>query len=257
MSSSNWQAEKHEKGTQLLKGLLRTELLQTWYRNRSDGWEWISGRWAPIYTQIRYITSYPDLLYLASDGLGKTLIHEAGYDQANHRVVGIDYAGRPLSDGITLIHGIPSLGTRKLAGIRTVDEVKEYISKYGAHSLVEGKVNEGDVVAFVDDIKSFFDSKLIAAAQFEHHLQINRIQNVRHDDVGVLIDYQLDEGVLQAAQAGFSVYSFIPFRTVGIHLLKGDLTNLEFDVISDFLEDPRKYQDPELQQHLRQLAEQK
>ncbi len=259
MSSSNWQREKQELGKRFLKGLLEVGLLRTWYRDNPNGWEWISGLRAPIYINLRPLTSYPDLFNLASDGMGKTLIREADYDKPKHVTLGVDYAGRPLSAGITLLHGIPSLGTRRMPNVRTVEDFEKEIAKasssYGEHSLVEGEVYSGDTVALVDDVTTFLDAKRVSLRQFEHFLSTKNIKNVRYDDMCIAIDYGFEESAELARKLGLTIYSLLSFRGQGLDFLKDDLTSVEFKVLSDFLENPRRYQDPEQQRYLKQLAD--
>ena len=123
-----------------------------------------------------------------------------------------------------------------------VENFRQMISEYGEHTLVEGEIQEGDNLALVDDLVTRFDSKLIAFEQITHELQKRGLRNVSCKKVLVLIDRE--QGASEAARAaGFEIVSLIPFKTMGLDLLRGIFEKKEWEIIRDYLDDPEAFQE--------------
>ena len=128
-----------------------------------------------------------------------------------------------------------------------------FIKKYGEHSMVEGVLNEGDTVGIIDDLVTKFDSKLIAIKQLELELRVRNLKKVKCSDIIVLFDRE--QGAEKAAEDyGLNLHSLIPFRSKGLEWLKEELSNREYEVIIDYLDDNKKYQNPEKKKELYDIA---
>ncbi len=239
-----WEDDKEELGKEITRLLYEKGLIKTWYRDNPGGWKLVSGLWSPFYIQLRPLPSYPELLRRVGYALGKMLREEC---KAVNKVVGVAMTGIPIACAITLQEGIPSLWTRK---IDSVDEFKKYIQSYGEHTLVEGEFETGDRIAVIDDLATKFDSKLVAIEQISHEAK-KRGLKVECKDVVVLLDRE--QGAAEvASQHGISLHSLIPFKSRGIEWLR--LSEIEYEVITEYLRDEKKYQDAEVQEELYKMC---
>ena len=239
-----------EAGKELIIALYEKGMVRTWFRHRPEGWKLISGLWSPFYIQLREISSFPDLLRLAGASLGaliKTRVPEAS------RLVGIAFAGIPIAVAASLAGDIPAAMTRKIEGVKTLEQLQNEIERYGQHALVEGEFGDGDKVVLVDDLVTRFDSKLIAAAQVEHEMRRRGLKDIVCRDVAVLVDRE--QGAAAAAeQKGFNLHALVPLKSKGLQWLREGMDPLEHEVISDYLKDAQRYQDEILQKDLIALA---
>lgn len=237
-----WKDEKEELGKEITRLLYENGLIKTWYRDNRSGWKLVSGLWSPFYIQLRPLPSYPELLRKVGYALGKMLKEEC---KAVNKVVGVAMTGIPIACAITLQEGIPSLWTRKIE-VRSLDEFKEYVGSYGEHTLVEGEFETGDRIAVIDDLATKFDSKLVAIEQINHEAK-KRGLKVECSDVVVLLDRE--QGAAEvASQHGISFHSLIPFKSKGIGWL--ELSEIEYEVITEYLRDEKRYQDAAVQKEL-------
>jgi uridine monophosphate synthetase len=219
----------------ILVELYEKRLIKTWYRDRPGGWTLLSGLWSPFYIQLRNLPSHPGLLRDIGRLLGERI---AG---VGDRVLGIAMAGIPLAAAVSFACDIPLCYTRKLAGVKTPDELRAYVHQYGEHSLVEGDMTDGDTFVAIDDIVTRFDSKLVALQQLELEAQKRHIA-VRCTDVAVVLDRQ--QGAAEkATSCGVTIHSLIPFRDM-LPALRDRMAEQEFRVITGYLEDPDSYQNP-------------
>lgn len=238
-----WKDDKEELGKEITRLLYEKGLIKTWYRDNPGGWKLVSGLWSPFYIQLRPLPSYPELLRKVGYALGKIIKEEC---KAVNKVVGVAMTGIPIACAITLQEGIPSLWTRKIDV--SSGEFKKYIQSYGEHTLVEGEFETGDRIAVIDDLATKFDSKLVAIEQISHETK-KRGLKVACDDVVVLLDRE--QGAAEvASQHGISFHSLIPFKSKGIEWLKTSLSEIEYEVITEYLRDEKKYQDAEVQEEL-------
>ncbi|HUX06213.1 MAG TPA: hypothetical protein VMX35_02775 [Acidobacteriota bacterium] len=235
-----------EAGKELIIALYEKGMVRTWFRHRPEGWKLISGLWSPFYIQLREISSFPELLRLAGASLG-ALIKSSMPDTA--RLVGIAFAGIPIAVAASLASGIPAAMTRKIEGVKTLEQLQAEIGRYGQHALVEGEFADGDRVVLVDDLVTRFDSKLIAAAQVEHEMRRRGLKDIVCHDVAVLVDRE--QGAAAAAgEKGFNLHALVPLKSKGLEWLREVMDPLEHEVITDYLEDAQRYQDEKLQQDL-------
>jgi orotate phosphoribosyltransferase len=148
--------------------------------------------------------------------------------------------------------GIPSCYTRKLEGVETIEEFEERVKGHGQHEQVEGELNDGDVLAPVDDLVTKFGSMAIANEQIKYSARARHI-DVTCKDAVVLLDRE--QGAAEAAkELGFNLHSIIRFKTDGFDWLKGFMSQTEIDVIQDYLRDDVKYQDMKLREELKRMA---
>ncbi len=241
-----WQEEKEELGKEITRLLYEKGLIKTWYRDNPDGWTLISGLWSPFYIQLRPLASYPELLRRVGYALGKIIKEEC---KAVNKVVGVAMTGIPIA--CTLQGDLPALWTRKI-GARSLDEFKKNIRSYGEHTLVEGELENGDQIAVIDDLATKFDSKLVAIEQINYETK-KRGLKVECNEVVVLLDRE--QGAADVArQYGISFHSLIPFKSKGVKWLKPSLSEIEYEVITEYLRDNEKYQDTEVQTGLYKLC---
>ncbi len=235
MSSFDQNLMKQE----IMRDIYENRMLLTSERDRPEGWKLISGLWSPFYIQLRLISSFPETLWKVGHAMA-TMIHE----NAPHvnKLVGIAFAGVPIATVVSMESKMPAVHTRKLAGVKTVEDMQKSLSSYGQHTLVEGVLEDGDVLCLVDDLVTGMTSKLTARAQVQAELDCRGIENVRCDDIAVLIDRQ--QGAAEAAEeAGLALHALIPFIDEGLPLLNGIMTESEHKIISDYLADPSAFQD--------------
>lgn len=241
-----WEREKEKSGREIIRGLYQEGMIRTWYRDNPDGWKLMSGLWSPFYIQLRPLSCYPTLLKKVGKGLGCLIKEEV---PSINRCVGIAMAGIPIATAIALIEGIPSGFTRKLEGVHTVEELRLFITRYGEHALVEGIFTENDHIALVDDLSTNFDSKVIALEQVRRELE-RRHTHAAVEDVVVLMDRE--QGAQEAArERGVRLHALIPFRSRGLSWLSTSFSEEEYQILTDYLDHPEKYQDPMLQKQLR------
>ncbi|MDD1676025.1 MAG: hypothetical protein LUQ17_04980 [Methanomicrobiales archaeon] len=246
----DWEKEKERYGKEIIRDLYSEGMIRTWFRDNPKGWRLMSGLWSPFYIQLRPLSCYPPLLKKVGTALGALVTHEI---PETSRLVGIAMAGIPLATAITLMEGIPSGFTRKLEGVHTLPELQTFLATYGEHALVEGVFEEGDRVVLVDDLATKFDSKLIALGQVRSEMERRRCGGVVVNDVVVLLDRE--QGAQKTARDhGIELHSLIPFRSKGLRWLSEFISAQEFAVISDYLADTAKYQNPVLQDTLFRIA---
>ncbi|MGO8823073.1 MAG: orotate phosphoribosyltransferase [Desulfomonilaceae bacterium] len=242
----SWLEEKLDLAKTILRLLYQNRMIRTFYRDKPDGWTLVSGLYSPLYIQLRPLLSFPDVFAEVCSALAKMARHEA---PEINRIVGIAMAGVPIAAGMCFAGKIPGCFTRKMEKVKSVENFRQMISEYGEHTLVEGEIQDGDNLALVDDLVTRFDSKLIAFEQIKHELQRRGLRNVSCRKVLVLIDRE--QGASDAARAtGFEIVSLIPFKTMGLDLLRGILEKEEWKVIRDYLEDPEAFQNISVRERL-------
>ncbi|HJH27638.1 MAG TPA: hypothetical protein C5S37_12950 [Methanophagales archaeon] len=243
-----WKDEKEELGKEITCLLYEKGLIKTWYRDNPVGWKLVSGLWSPFYIQLRPLASYPELLEKVGYALGKIIKEEC---KDVNKVVGVAMTGIPIASAIAILAGIPSLWTRKIE-VRSSDEFEKYIQSYGEHTWVEGEFETGDRIAVIDDLATKFDSKLVAIEQISHEAK-KRDLKVECKEVVVLLDRE--QGAAEVAtQHGISFHSLIPFKSKGIEWLKNSLSEIEYEIITEYLRDEKKYQDAEVQKELYEIV---
>ncbi len=246
--------EKDRLAKKIMRALFKEKMILTWYRDKPEGWVMASGLWTPFFINLRLLPSTDPKLYRLVGKAMCSMLKGIGFEpDGKHRIVGIAMAGIPLANAVTLLSNIPSLYTRKLPEeVKTPEDVDKYVNAHGAKSLVEGEFRAGDTLAVVDDVVTKFDSKLMAISLIRQEAA-KRNLSVEMKDVFVLIDRE-QGGAEIAKNTGFNLYSLIPFKSKGMGWLKTKLSKLEYDTITDYLNDPQKYQNKELQEKLKSQA---
>lgn len=247
---------RHDLEMKIMKGLLSEGMIKTWMRDKPEGWTLASGLYSPFFINLRLISSTSPQLYQdAAQAMGM-LLDEVGFVAGEkRRMVGIAMAGIPFANALTLYKNIPSLYTRKLPEeVKTPQDVENYLKAHGAKALVEGEMESGDTLAMIDDLVTKFDSKLLAISQTEQEVKRRGLKDVKIKDVFVLLDRE--QGAAEIAkQNGFNLHAVIPFTSRGLALIKDSLDPKEYEVIADYLKDPKKYQNKEMQDRLKEMAQ--
>jgi len=234
-----WSTEKDQLGRDTMLALYERGLMKTWYRDRREGWELVSGRWSPFYLQLRPLCSFPDLLKSVGYALSRVVANEV---PDATRLVGIAMAGIPIALAASFASGITCTYTRKLEGVRSVEDLRRVLESYGEHRMLEGEVGPGDRLVFVDDLVTGLDSKLIAIEQVRAQLAWDGVTGCATEDVLVLVDRE-QGAQTRADELGVRLHSLIPFRSQALEWLRDNLAPVEYDVISDYLSDPDAFQD--------------
>jgi uridine monophosphate synthetase len=246
----SWEKEKGRIGEELVRALYHHGLIRTWYRDNPRGWTLVSGLWSPVYIQLRPLSSYPELLRTVGGALGRLIAEECA-DLT--RVIGVATAGIPIATAVSLMADIPSCFTRRLEGVRSLQDLNQFLKGYGEHSMIEGILEDGDRVGIVDDLVTKFDSKVLALKQLEFELQLRGLQQVTCSDIIVVLDRE--QGATERAKDYvITLHSLIPFRSQGIKWLKEVLADREYEIIHDYLRRPEHYQDPHVHAELAALV---
>ena len=246
----DWQEEKENIGKEIILDLYKNGMIKTWLRDAPQGWTLVSGIWSPLYIQLRPLSSYPVLLKKVGYALGN-LIKEDCKDV--NRIIGVATTGIPIATAVSLLENIPSCFSRKLEGVRTLEDFNSFVKRYGEHSMVEGVLSDGDTVGIVDDLVTKFDTKMLAIKQLELEIKLRGLENVVCSEVIVLLDRE--QGAKEIAkEQGINLHSLIPFMSKGLKWLKEVFTDQEYEIIVDYLQDYEKYQDSGLQKDLFDIA---
>ncbi|MCP4763858.1 MAG: hypothetical protein GY870_18955 [archaeon] len=245
----SWAELKEDLAKEITILLYEAGMIRTWYRDKAEGWTLISGIWSPVYVNLRNLGSHPKILKKVGIALSRLIKKECN---SVNRVVGIATAGVPISSAIAIEGRYPAGYTRKIQGVKKVEDFLKKIKEYGQHQMIEGEFENGDEVILTDDLVTKLDSKLIAVEQFRTEMD-RRDLKVNCDKIIVLLDRQQGAEEL-AKKNGLSLYSLIPFKTKAIDWLKDTLSNIEYDILKDYLNNSEKYQDRKIQKELEKQA---
>ena len=213
-------------------------MLLTSTRDYAEGWKLVSGLWSPFYIQLRLISSFPQTLRRVGRAMSVFLKNRV---PDVTKLVGIAFAGIPIATAISLESGIPAVHTRKVTGIKTPEDLKEALAEYGQHRLVEGVLEDGDVLCLVDDLVTGMESKLVARAQVMAEVENRGLADVKCDDIAVVIDRQ--QGARERAESeGMNLYALINFVDTGLPLIRDVMDEDEFRLIKSYLEAPNEFQ---------------
>ncbi|MHA2386314.1 MAG: orotate phosphoribosyltransferase, partial [Candidatus Thorarchaeota archaeon] len=141
----------------IMNDLYQNRMLLTASRDKKEGWTLVSGLWSPFYIQLRLLSSFPETLKKV--GQAMTVLLKEKAPNVN-KVVGVAFAGIPIATTVSIASGLPACHTRKMLGVRTEEDLLKAIQEYGQHSLLEGVVEDGDVLCIVDDLVTGMESKL-------------------------------------------------------------------------------------------------
>ena len=224
----------------IMRDVYERRMILTSVRDRPEGWTLHSGLWSPFYIQLRVLSSFPETLKLVGNALSILIKEEA---PSVNRLVGIAFAGIPIATAVSLESGIPACHTRKILGVRTEEDLYEAIGKYGQHSLMEGEVQDGDVLCLVDDLVTGMESKLVGRAQVLAELKKRDISDVSVDDIAVIIDRQ--QGARERAKnMNIRLHSLIDLVDEGLPLIQDSMSEEEYQIVSDYLLDPTSFKKP-------------
>jgi orotate phosphoribosyltransferase len=234
-------------------------MITTWYRDRPEGWILQSKMWSPFYINLRRVGSTKngrEILFKAGQAMSTILKRDL---PEVSKVVGVYMAGIPLATAITLQSGLSSCYARNLEGIDSPDnfdsnisDIVRRIKEHGEHALIEGELHDGDHLAIVDDLATKFTTKLITRKQVMREA-LDRGIRVTCNDAIVLLDREQGAAV-NARRFEMNLHSVIPFKTKGVPWLKDVMSPTEYEVISDYLADEKKYQAENMRRKLRGLA---
>jgi orotate phosphoribosyltransferase len=143
--------------------------------------------------------------------------------------------------------------TRKKENLRTVEDVEKYLTElkrnggstldeYGEHDLVEGDLDDNDSIVIMDDIITVGASKLIAKKLLEYEAE-KRNKKINCKNVAVIIDRE-QSCEKERERNELHVHSIIPLKTKGIYWLKDQIQESQFNLIKDYLDNDKKYQNP-------------
>jgi uridine monophosphate synthetase len=226
--------------TEIMRDIYDKRMVLTSTRDKPEGWTLYSGMWSPFYIQLRELCSYPETLAKVGKALS-ILIQE----KAPHitRLVGIAFAGIPIATSVSLESSIPACHTRKILGVRTEEEMKAAISTYGQHSLLEGVIEEGDVLCLVDDLVTGMESKVVARDQVLTEIEKRGLSDVMCDDIVVILDRH--QGAQQRAHSlKLRLHYLIDIVNDGLPILKESMLDEEYSIVSSYLKDPEGFKRP-------------
>ncbi|MGO9566301.1 MAG: orotate phosphoribosyltransferase [Desulfomonilaceae bacterium] len=245
-----WIEEKEEAALEILGLLYENRMIRTFYRDKPEGWTLVSGLYSPLYIQLRPLVSYPSVFEKVCKAMVRMTREEA---PEITRVIGIAMAGVPIAAGMSVAGGIPGGFTRKMDNVKSLAQFREAVTSYGEHAMLEGELASGDNVALVDDLVTRFDSKLLALEQVKYEIQKRGLRSVECRTVLVVLDRE--QGGREAAEKEqVKLLSLIPFKTVGLPLLKDVMAKTEWETISHYLEEPTHFQQKYVQERLAGLA---
>lgn len=214
------------RNANIIQLLFDEGLIRTWYRNQAEGWILKSGQWSPFYIQLRPLVSRPKLLAMIGDSMGEMLREKC---PTASKLLGVAMAGIPIAVAASLSSGIPAAYTRKVGN-----------EGYGEHAAIEGELVDDDEVIVIDDVVTRFDSKREAIDQVMHEAARLGV-DVRCRTVCVVVNrLQLSRGELK--NQGVDLYSLVDFTLDSLPDLKSNFHQIEYDVISRYLEDPAEFQ---------------
>ncbi|MHA2021135.1 MAG: orotate phosphoribosyltransferase [Candidatus Thorarchaeota archaeon] len=222
----------------IMSDIYQNRMLLTASRDKKEGWTLVSGLWSPFYIQLRLLSSFPETLKKVGRAMS-TLLNEKAPNV--NKVVGVAFAGIPIATAISIESSLPACHTRKMLGVRTEEDLHRAIQEYGQHSLLEGVVEDGDVLCIVDDLVTGMESKLIARAQIQAEIVRREVQDVICDDVAVVLDRQ-QGAKKKAVKAGIRLHSLIDFVDEGLPLLQDSMDSEEYKLIASYLADPSEHQ---------------
>ena len=219
---------------EIMQDVYEKRMILTSVRDRPEGWTLHSGLWSPFYIQLRVPCSFPETLKLVGKALSIVIKEEA---PSVNRLVGIAFAGIPIATAVSLESGISACHTRKILGVRTEEELHAAIGNYGQHSLMEGEVQDGDVLCLVDDLVTGMESKLVARTQVLTELKERSISNVTIDDIAVIIDRQ--QGAQERARdLNIRLHSLIDLVDEGLPSIRDLMSEEEYRIVSEYLSRP-------------------
>lgn len=240
-----WLDVKDDLAEMITRLFYQAGMIKTWYRDHPEGWTLVSGKWSPLYINLRPLPCYPDILEWVGRAMRWMISEEVN---CPNKIVGIASAGVPIATAISLYGSIPMCYTRKMEGVRSIRELNDKIIEYGHHRLMEGEFCGGESLVLVDDLVTKLDSKLIARdIVMQQAKRDDRI--VFCDDVAVVLDRE--QGASEMVnEHGMRLYALIPFLTKGMGWIRDYMDDIEYDTIQDYLLHEDKYQSADVKDKL-------
>lgn len=215
----------------IMREIYQNRMLLTAFRDRKEGWTLVSGLWSPFYIQLRLLSSFPDTLKKTGKAMAQLLRESA---PGVTKLVGIAFAGVPIATALSLESGLPACHTRKVLGVKTQEDLVKAIDSYGQHELLEGVLEDGDVLCIVDDLVTGMTSKLVARDQILAEAKRRGIQDIECKDIAVIIDRQ--QGAKKKAQESeLKLHSLIAFVDEGLPAIKDLMDFEEYSQIMSYL----------------------
>jgi len=217
----------------IMIAIYQNRMLLTSVRDRPEGWTLFSGKWSPFYIQLRILSSFPVTLRKIGVALSEVLRERLPNVT---KVVGIAHGGVPIATALSLESGIPACHTRKIVGVRSEENLAESIKEYGQHSMLEGVLEDDDVLCIVDDLVTGMTSKLIARKMILSEVERLGLSRIKCDDILVVIDRQQGAAAI-AEKEGLNLYSLIRFVDEGLPMLENIMDDSEYKIIAEYLQE--------------------
>lgn len=213
--------KKNDKKRSIFLELINKGLIKICTSEEHKGWILKNGSLSPIYIQLRWINSYPELLSdLAEEMSG--LIKNT-YPNTT-RLVGIGFSGIPIATAISLKSKLPAIH------IRSADK----LSTYGIHSIVEGYIESGDKLCFIDDVITDASSKIQAINIVKNYLKQNNIHNVETNKVITVIDRRKEINNQMINKYKLDVIAYINLMKFGLSIIKSTQPNTVYNRLYDY-----------------------
>jgi len=247
-----------ELGEEIINLLYDSGMIRTFPDGPDEGgWKLKNGTWSPFYLQMRPIFSKKNskIMMEKIGGALTSIVNDRSPDTS--KLVGVASAGVPISVVMSYMSGIPICYTRRICEVNSVGDLEKRCKEvgpnggipYGEHSLLEGQLDEGDNLILVDDIITDGESKLIAQKQVEYQAKHENVR-ITCNKVIVIIDRE-QGGKQELKSKGLELYSLIPFKEKGLFWLQNKMDPPQFEMLADYLENPKKYQDVNYQKKIR------
>jgi orotate phosphoribosyltransferase len=224
-------------GTEILQRLRKERMILTWLDNPQGDWYLLSsGSWAPFYINLRRIYSYPDLADKAESAL-VSIARTVGLSSERHEILGIAMNAIPMARTVSKELRIPMLYTRP----------EKHLPKHGVKKPIEGDLFDGREIAFVEDVVTQLSNITRADTELKEMAQSEGV-SITTRPIIALIDRS--KGTSEKARSsGYELHSAISFPSK-IGCIGSTLIGLEYQTIQDFLENPQKYQDRNVQEEI-------
>ena len=232
-----------------------------WKDKQEKGWILKSGIWVPWFFNMRPVGNSPELFREICGAMAEMI----GKEDIN-LIIGVEMAGVPLVGGIAIssyVNGkemrfgytraLPLKARVPLDALRMLNEIDSGVANfdYGQKEFVEGRMVDGDSVAIVDDMATDLGSKIIARLIVLREAQWRGVKVACNK-----IFYFLNRGAgnrLKGLQfAEVQEMGLIPERLDVDYIVEFDeclpqlkkiMQPIEFEVISEFQKNPKRYQD--------------
>lgn len=182
---------------------------------------WISGIRSPVYCDNRILISHPDF---------RSSIVKAFAQKIKELQVAPEYIGGTATAAIPWAAFVAYELNLPMIYIRP--EKKDH----GAGRQVEGFLPSGKYVLIIEDLISTGGSSIKAARAVQEECKCVVTT------VMAIVTYELDEAVKTFRESGLQLITLTNFSTIAAQALqRGDITELEWRMISEFRKNPRAW----------------